>query len=207
MSFLGIAAGAVKGLLNWGSETLPCETMYSGSQQWKLLPGPCGSAPRCPVVIHKHAPLLPCTALARPAPSPRRTWPFSLDFSSELNRGCADEQNHPMGIRKNKQKEKKKKPHKPKPKNLFLVGADYYFTVLAKNRTQNRSLHPTSKALSFQCALKIKQPFLLRFKWQKQPVGQMIIKNVKPSGDTHLMIRKEVKKSFCFYTGDFCCPA
>ena len=33
MSFLGIAAGAVKGLLNWGSETLPCETMYSGSQQ------------------------------------------------------------------------------------------------------------------------------------------------------------------------------
>ena len=85
MSFLGIGAGAVKGLLNWGSETLPCETMYSGSQQWKLLPGPCGSAPRRPVVIHKHAPLLPCAAPAWPPPAPRWTWPFSLDLS-ELTR-------------------------------------------------------------------------------------------------------------------------
>lgn len=191
MSFLGLGTRAVKGLLNWGSETLPSETMYSGSRQWKLLPMPCGSVPRHPVVIHKHAPLLPCPAPAWPAPSPRRTGPFLWDFLSELNCVCAEEQNHPGGTRKKQTKAKAKEKKNP----VFSWNWSIFHGPWLE---QNLSLHPISKALSFQCALKIKQAFLPLLKWQKQWVGQMIIRKVKPSGDTHLMIRNEVKKAAAF---------
>lgn len=61
-SFLGIGAGAAEGLLNWGSETLPSETLRPGSQRRTLLPRLRGSAPRRPLVSCEHAALLPRTA-------------------------------------------------------------------------------------------------------------------------------------------------
>ena len=58
MSFLGIGSGAVEGLLNWSSETLPSEIMCSGAQQLELLPAPHGPAPQHALVIYKHVSFL-----------------------------------------------------------------------------------------------------------------------------------------------------
>lgn len=192
MSFLGLGTRAVKGLLNWGSETLPSETMYSGSRQWKLLPMPCGSVPRHPVVIHKHAPLLPCPSLARTISQTNRTLSLGLPEWAELRlcRGTKPSRGNEEKTNKSKSKTKKEKKNPVFSWNWSIFHGPWL--------EQNLSLHPISKALSFQCALKIKQAFLPLLKWQKQWVGQMIIRKVKPSGDTHLMIRNEVKKAAAF---------
>lgn len=195
MSFLGLGTRAVKGLLNWGSETLPSEMMYSGSQQWKLLPMPCGSVPRHPVVIHKHAPLLPCPALPQPGPHhlPDEQDPFSRTSWASWTTFVLMNKTIPGEWGKNKRKQKQNKKEKKNP--VFSWSWSIFHGPWLE---QNLSLHPISKALSFQCALKIKQAFLPLFKWQKQRVGQMIIRKVKPSGDTHLMMRDEVKKAAAF---------
>lgn len=80
MRFLGIGTGAVEGLLNWGSETLPSETLCSGSQRWKKLPVLRGSALQRPLVSHKHAALSPCTApgLALTVSQTNTTLPLGL---------------------------------------------------------------------------------------------------------------------------------
>lgn len=113
MSFLGIAAGAAEGLLYGGSETLPSKTLCSGSRRCTLLPGPRGSAPRRPLVGHRHAALLPCTAPGLALAVSHATRPFLSDCLGERNQVCAEEQSHPGGTREkqtNKKGIKKKIP-------------------------------------------------------------------------------------------------
>lgn len=85
MSFPGIGTGAVEGLLNWGSGTLPSEALCASSQRWTLLPPLCGAAPQCPPVSRRHVAPWPCTApgLALPVLQTTMTLPLGLSGWAE----------------------------------------------------------------------------------------------------------------------------
>lgn len=131
MSFPGIGSGAVEGLLNWSSETLPSEMMCSGSRRCELLPAPRGPALQHAVVIRRPISLSPCTApgLARTISQTKVT--RLLDFLGELTQVDAGEQNDLGGMRKNR-----RAGEGGKKTLLFVVGADRCFIFHGAHRTR-----------------------------------------------------------------------
>ena len=160
MSFLGIGTAAAEGLLNWGSETLPSETLRCGSRRWKLLPGaawvlPAASAdpPHIPRTL-----ALPAPGLALTISHPSLILPPGLPGWAVP--GWCWWTTPSWGNEENTNKQKSCVWSEPIHVSSSEVGTE-------------PGLTPNFKALSSPWALQLSSHPPL-FKWQKLQVGQMI---------------------------------